>query len=727
MTTAKVANEHTAEKELKHAHSTGEIARISGYNKRKCLFRKCYTRRFSIEQSTDDINKAATPSDQQFYGPYAHIRKSLDYTYHSHYRKQRQWLQDSIIETFMENLVNGNDAMTTPQEPWFIYTVGAPGAGKRHTIMKLLEEGKLPLLSFVHVDPQEIRRRLPEFASYVLKSPDRVDRLTGKEAGHVMEILVRVALEKGKNVVLDGSLHDADWYAGFYQELRDKYPKMRVALLHITAPRELILHRAHVSAFAFVLFFNFGRICHVERGVRDSTHGCVLSAVECDSTILLCVVILDGFRTYVPLVTFRLSQFVPRYSTCIATTTIQQRNQKYHQDVEMWTHRHIPTERIDKILAQIPVSIERLRPEVNYLCELHNGGDGIKIMGDTWDHFSQTFQQTCAVVADTDKRSPEKLQEAIQAMFHHMTSTLWKKTLFAAGMSSEENYKATADEQGFYGPFADIRSTLDYSYHEHYEKNRQSLQDKILTDMLNSAVITDKNGNVCTTPTEPWLVFTAGAMGAGKSYTMNMLVEKGRFPLLAFVLVDPDEIRRHLPEFHIYVEQNPELAGELTRKEAGLIAEILTLAGLRSGKNVLVDGSLRDAEWYKGYLHRLRQEFPNNRQAIIHVTAPREAVFQRAAARAMTTGRIVPKEVLEEALDQVPRSVRVLEPLVDYFCEINNAPGAPDLELLTEGETWETFESKWVQTCAWIPNRRQFLRRARDTNKAQSLAVMSER
>ena len=37
-------------------------------------------------------------------------------------------------------------------------------------------------------------------------------------------------------------------------------------------------------------------------------------------------------------------------------------------------------------------------------------------------------------------------------------------------------------------------------------------------------------------------------MGAGKSYTMRKLVEKGRFPLLAFVNVDPDEIRRQLPE-----------------------------------------------------------------------------------------------------------------------------------------------------------------------------------
>jgi hypothetical protein len=100
--------------------------------------------------------------------------------------------------------------------------------------------------------------------------------------------------------------------------------------------------------------------------------------------------------------------------------------------------------------------------------------------------------------------------------------------------------------------------------------------------------MTDKNGEICTTPTEPWIVFTAGAMGAGKlllgfvirishtffvlsgkSYTMRQMVEKGRFPLLAFVNVDPDAIRRYLPEFHLYVEEIPLLAGELTRKEAG--------------------------------------------------------------------------------------------------------------------------------------------------------------
>lgn len=61
-----------------------------------------------------------------------------------------------------------------------------------------------------------------------------------------------------------------------------------------------------------------------------------------------------------------------------------------------------------------------------------------------------------------------------------------------------------------------------------------------------------------------------------------------------------------------------------------MCSEILTLAALQAGKNVLVDGSLRDSDWYQKYFKNLRDEFPSLKIGIIHVTAPREAVLQRA-------------------------------------------------------------------------------------------------
>jgi len=65
--------------------------------------------------------------------------------------------------------------------------------------------------------------------------------------------------------------------------------------------------------------------------------------------------------------------------------------------------------------------------------------------------------------------------------------------------------------------------------------------------------------------------------------------------------------------------------------QAGYIAETLTLAALQGRKNVLQDGSLRDHAWHQIYFRRLKKEFPQFRQAIIHITAPRQAVLDRAA------------------------------------------------------------------------------------------------
>jgi len=77
----------------------------------------------------------------------------------------------------------------------------------------------------------------------------------------------------------------------------------------------------------------------------------------------------------------------------------------------------------------------------------------------------------------------------------------------------------------------------------------------------------------------------------------------------------------------------------------------------------------------------------------------------------LTTGRVMPRETLEMALDQVPPSVKVLGPLVTYFCELNNAPGALDIELMTDStETGESFERNWQVCLGWVPSRRKFLK-----------------
>ena len=232
--------------------------------------------------------------------------------------------------------------------------------------------------------------------------------------------------------------------------------------------------------------------------------------------------------------------------------------------------------------------------------------------------------------------------------------------------------------------YRSIRTLLDNDYHDTYPLSRQKLQDKIVSELLSKPVTdaadaADVNATSC-----QWIVFTAGCMGAGKSYTIRKLLNypsnanasnasnASQFHLRDIVWVDPDTIRCYLPEFAEYCKCDPQAAGRMTNKESGYIAEILTDAALRDGKHVIVDGSLRDHVWHSIYFDRLRRDHLNLRIAIISVTAPIEDVLRRVEERGTRTGRFVPIDVLMDSVKHVPISVNILKSKADYFLEITN-------------------------------------------------------
>jgi hypothetical protein len=428
-------------------------------------------KKFSWSVSTEDYH---TINDRQaVYGPYAHLRKLLlnemkGICHYQNYTIQRQWLQDAIIEDLLDN-VEDDTLCVTPTEPWLIFTVGARGAGKNHVLHQLVHTGKLPILSFVHVDPDSLRRRLPEFETYAQHNPDLVNDLMRKESSFLAELLLLAALQSGRNVVFDSAMRNSEWFLNLTQIFKREcaqralglliHPK--IALFHITAPVDLICERS-------------------EKKSKE-------------------------------------------------------------------TGRVIKKESILKSLETIPSSIEIVRPSVDFFCEINNGADSYSIVkGDVteWDSFHTTFLQACAWKPGMKgKQRMEQVseQDAADANDYAIQRAKELRQPFSVLISSEENNKS--DDLRFFGKYSHIRKTLDYSYHCNYTFERQKLQDAIITDMLHEAFVLDQDGNVGTVPTQPWIVFTAGAMGAGKSHTMNVLVKKGRFPLHAFVVVDPDEIR----------------------------------------------------------------------------------------------------------------------------------------------------------------------------------------
>jgi predicted kinase len=372
--------------------------------------------------------------DAGFYGSYANVRRKLDYSYHVHYRKERQWLHDAIIE---DNLLkhqqqdDDSDAIDyhqgkpviLPRYPWLILMVGVHGAAKHSTVRQLIDTGRLKLLSLVCVDTDDLRRYLPEYATYRDACPSSVDRRTRKEAGYISETLTIAALQAGRNVIFYGSLKDTAWYKDtFIPFLRKQFHGIQVALIHVMADPAVAFARAQQRAVA-------------------------------------------------------------------TRRTLQEK------------------EFMQQLSETIPRACQLIQPAVNYYAEIRNNPSrDLELLNDggDWNKFTRVFDQQGSVLSLSYPDHKIEMSNPIVHTHHRRVSYIRR---ISAVASSEENH--LADDMEFYGPFAKIRKTLDYSFHRNYTFERQHFQDAIIREFLEAAEESSgQNRKGCDRPTRPWAIFT---------------------------------------------------------------------------------------------------------------------------------------------------------------------------------------------------------------------------
>lgn len=137
----------------------------------------------------------------------------------------------------------------------------------------------------------------------------------------------------------------------------------------------------------------------------------------------------------------------------------------------------------------------------------------------------------------------------------------------------------------------------------------------------------------------------------------------------------------------------------MTQKEVGYISEVMILKALLEGKNVIVDGSLKDWQWYSQYMNQLRNTFPRLKLAIIHVVTSLDTAVSRASRRGVETGREVPLEAIAEQLEAIPQSLKRLQPFVNYVCTFRNED-VPELIYTSTGESsLSAFRDVWQMSC----------------------------
>jgi Zeta toxin len=84
----------------------------------------------------------------------------------------------------------------------------------------------------------------------------------------------------------------------------------------------------------------------------------------------------------------------------------------------------------------------------------------------------------------------------------------------------------------------------------------------------------------------PWIVFTAGAMGAGKSHVIHWMSQRGSFPLPDIVQIDPDLFKCGFPEWESYVAHSPLEVSELMSLLSLTLSRHLGRLDMGTGSNL---------------------------------------------------------------------------------------------------------------------------------------------
>jgi hypothetical protein len=196
------------------------------------------------------------------------------------------------------------------------------------------------------------------------------------------------------------------------------------------------------------------------------------------------------------------------------------------------------------------------------------------------------------------------------------------------------------------------------------EKKTQSLREEIVAELEASGQSDPK----------PLLIFTAGPMGAGKSFLLDELAAGGYYQKEKFARVDPDQIKPKIPEYQIFLLMSPEEAATVVHQESGQIADELLEKELQSSRNVIVDGSLRNADWYQGQFRRIRKQYPQYSILILYVKANEATIRERIVKRAQDPkdGRHTPESLALQSIEEVEGSIHLLRDLADLTLTVDN-------------------------------------------------------
>jgi predicted kinase len=210
---------------------------------------------------------------------------------------------------------------------------------------------------------------------------------------------------------------------------------------------------------------------------------------------------------------------------------------------------------------------------------------------------------------------------------------------------------------------------IDPAYHGTYTNARVAWHERILGDLLREGAI----------GRPPRLIFTSGPFGVGKTTLLKAMDQSGLIALDQFLVIDMDDIRKRLPEFIHYVRENPDTAAGRLQKEAGYLTEILLWRAIARGKNVIIDSSLGNSEFFQSLIGRILNEAPAYRGhvSLIHASAQLKTIQARVVERNRRDLRVTPEADVRASFIRDQQAFPVLRKIFDSVIEFDTSFDEP--------------------------------------------------
>lgn len=223
-----------------------------------------------------------------------------------------------------------------------------------------------------------------------------------------------------------------------------------------------------------------------------------------------------------------------------------------------------------------------------------------------------------------------------------------------------------------------------------YTPERAALHEKIMASFLEHVPGVPRGR-------QPVAVVMMGGPASGKSTVVKHLL--GEDYGADFVNVNPDDVKDHLPEYlrGIGAHGGPSArdAAASVHEESSEIAEEIRKLAVSARKNLVLDGTGKNAEKYAAKLEQFRAAGYHVRLVMVHTDM--DAARERAAQRSEHKGRWVPDAFVEEAHHVIPGNFEKIAKAADEAVLVDNNGQPPKVALELEGSARRVRDEKFVK------------------------------